>query len=303
MDYKPKISVCMITYGHENYILQAIEGVLMQECNFEIELIIANDCSPDNTDLVVKDILAHHPKKSWIKYFNHKKNLGMMPNFLFALDQCSGNYIAVCEGDDYWTDPLKLQRQVDFLEANKEYTICWTKYLIKESENLSSLVEPDWVSQIEKNKNITIDLDTIFTPYCTYTLTVLFKRKSLDLPLLKSLKHSKDNSLYALCLSKGKGILIDSFSAVYRLHEGGVYSSASFFKQRYHSYLNLKEITFRIPLCDNSNIRNVRNYLLWESIKLHPNHFSLNYIKLIKDRLIFLGIKGSLSFIYHKFLK
>ena len=67
MNRNLKVSICMITYGHENYILQAIEGVLMQECDFEIELIIANDCSPDNTDLVVTDILANHPKKSWIK--------------------------------------------------------------------------------------------------------------------------------------------------------------------------------------------------------------------------------------------
>ncbi|NGY37445.1 glycosyltransferase [Flavobacterium sp. XN-5] len=119
------VSVCMITYGHEKYIREAIEGVLMQECDFEIELILSNDCSPDQTDDIIHDILANHPKASWIKYYNHDRNIGMMPNFVFALQQCQCEYIALCEGDDYWTDPLKLQKQVDILEANPNLVGCF----------------------------------------------------------------------------------------------------------------------------------------------------------------------------------
>ncbi|MDO9260985.1 MAG: glycosyltransferase, partial [Flavobacteriaceae bacterium] len=114
MKDKPTVSVCMITYNHENYIQQAIEGVLMQTCNFEVELIIANDCATDKTDEVIQEIIKNHPNSSWIKYTNHSQNKGMMPNFIWAMQQCKGKYIALCEGDDYWTDPLKLQKQVEF---------------------------------------------------------------------------------------------------------------------------------------------------------------------------------------------
>lgn len=283
----------MITYGHGQFIEQAVNSVLMQDCNFEIELILANDCSPDKTDEVINDVLKSHPRASIINYIRHEKNIGMMPNFIFALQQCKGKYIALCEGDDYWTDPLKLQKQVDFLEKNETYSICWTKYLVKrESQNLIPLEEPNWIPEVEKNKDISFDLNTIFTPYCTYTLTTLFRREILDFKLLKILKNSKDNTIYAMCLSRGKGMLMNFYSAVYRIHEGGIYSNASVFNQNYHSYLNLKEIASKIPYCNNYNIRNMRNYLLRESIKFHPNHLVVNF-NLFLDTVLFLGIKES----------
>ena len=113
------VSVVMITYGHENYIEQAIKGVLMQECDFQYELIIANDCSPDNTDRIVQKIIDNTNNADRIKYVRHTVNKGMTANFLWTLQQASGKYIAICEGDDYWTDPLKLQKQVDLLEVNR----------------------------------------------------------------------------------------------------------------------------------------------------------------------------------------
>lgn len=115
------VSTVMITYNHEQYIKEAIEGILMQECNFKIELIIADDTSPDNTKLIVDDIIRNHERGHWIKYTRHPINKGMMHNFIWALDQTKGKYIALCEGDDYWIDPYKLQKQVDFLEKNEEY--------------------------------------------------------------------------------------------------------------------------------------------------------------------------------------
>jgi glycosyltransferase involved in cell wall biosynthesis len=119
------VSVVMITYNHQNYISEAIEGVLMQECRFDIELLIADDNSPDNTESIVQSF-ACHPNFNRVKYTKHKENKGMMPNFIWALEQCKGKYIALCEGDDYWTDPLKLQKQVDFLEGNEEYGLIHT---------------------------------------------------------------------------------------------------------------------------------------------------------------------------------
>ena len=124
------VSVLMLTYNHEKYIEEAINGVLMQECDFNVELIIADDNSPDNTETIVKNFIKNHPKKSWVKYTRHKVNRGIRENATWTLQQARGNYIAICEGDDYWIDPLKLKKQVDFLNNNPDYGLVTSDFHI-----------------------------------------------------------------------------------------------------------------------------------------------------------------------------
>lgn len=114
----PLVSVCLITYNHEAFISQAIEGILIQKTNFPIELIIGEDCSIDETRKICIAYQQKYPKI--IRVLPREKNLGVMFNFINTLSNCRGKYIAMCEGDDYWTDPLKLQKQINFLEANPE---------------------------------------------------------------------------------------------------------------------------------------------------------------------------------------
>src|ERR1700739_2391661 len=113
---KPLISVCMITYNHEKYIAQAIESVLAQKTNFPVELVIGDDYSTDSTRKICLDYKKKHPDILKLRFPD--KNMGMMPNFIANLKECDSRYIALLEGDDYWTDPYKLQKQFDFLEAN-----------------------------------------------------------------------------------------------------------------------------------------------------------------------------------------
>jgi len=122
------VSVCMITYNQENFIREAIEGVLMQKTNFEYELIIGEDCSKDKT----KDICIEYSTKfsHIIKLISYSQNQGMMRNFMYVVQQSRGKYIAFCEGDDYWIDPFKLQKQIDFLENNLSYGLVYTNVLI-----------------------------------------------------------------------------------------------------------------------------------------------------------------------------
>jgi len=115
----PLVSVKMITYNHEPFIAQAIEGVLMQKTDFPIELIIGEDCSTDRTREIVVDYQKKHP--DIIRVIISDKNVGMHKNGQRSEKVCRGKYIAYCEGDDYWIEPLKLQKQVDFLEANPDY--------------------------------------------------------------------------------------------------------------------------------------------------------------------------------------
>ena len=128
------VSVIMVTYKHEPFIREAIEGVLIQKTNFDVELIIADDCSPDNTGEVVNAIINENKKaKEIIRYTRHEKNKGMMPNVSWAIQQATGKYMAFCEGDDYWTDPNKLQMQVEFLENNPDYSGTCHNVLIKQT--------------------------------------------------------------------------------------------------------------------------------------------------------------------------
>jgi glycosyltransferase involved in cell wall biosynthesis len=126
IEYQPFVSVVMITYNQEIYINEAIKVILEQEVAFTLELIIADDCSHDGTPEIVQEFIDSHSKGHFINYVRHKCNKGVMPNFLGALRKAKGKYIALCEGDDYWTDPLKLQKQVDFLEANTECNYIFT---------------------------------------------------------------------------------------------------------------------------------------------------------------------------------
>jgi glycosyltransferase involved in cell wall biosynthesis len=121
----PLVSVSMITYKHEEYVREAILGVLMQETSFAIELIVSNDHSPDKTHEVIESILLQHPRAGRVRYIRHHQNLGIMGNALHNLKQCRGVYIAFCEGDDCWTDPQKLQKQVQKLEENPTSDLCF----------------------------------------------------------------------------------------------------------------------------------------------------------------------------------
>ena len=114
----PMVSIQMITFNHERYISQAIESVLAQKTDFECELIIGEDCSPDGTRAICEKYAREHPHR--IRLLPSERNLGMYVNSRRTALACRGRYIALLEGDDHWTDPRKLQRQVDYLESHPE---------------------------------------------------------------------------------------------------------------------------------------------------------------------------------------
>jgi glycosyltransferase involved in cell wall biosynthesis len=120
----PLLSVCLITYNHVKYIREAIDGVLMQKVNFSWELIIADDFSTDGTREIVLNYKEKYPE--FIKLILQEKNVGATQNWFDLLNAPASKYIAYFEGDDYWIDPLKLQKQVDFLEQNDEYGLIFT---------------------------------------------------------------------------------------------------------------------------------------------------------------------------------
>ena len=212
IDY-PKISVVTITYGHENFIEQTLDGVFMQDYKGEIEFIISNDHSPDATDRVIKDYLAvkEIPINFTIKYTQHEVNKGMMPNFIWALEQTSGKYIALCEGDDYWTDPLKLQKQVEFLETNQEYVLTFHPVQILNTDGV--LVE-DFITKVPENyeyqETLASGNNYIHTP------SVLFRNIITSFPPEFMLSPIGDYFLYMILTNHGKIKIMNDTMAVYR---------------------------------------------------------------------------------------
>ena len=214
-----KVSVKMITYKHEKFIKQAIEGVLMQETDFKFDLIISDDCSPDNTHKIVNEIIINHSKGFKIKYFRHQKNIGMIDNGVFAINKCTGKYIAYCEGDDYWTDALKLQKQVDFMEKNISYSCCahysYTKY--------DTLNEPEvqLYNQAYKNNGIFGKKDFMHVNKF-HTSSLLIRKNYINQFLNDNPVTHRDNILKIKLLQFGYIKVLPETMSTYRRNETGI---------------------------------------------------------------------------------
>jgi glycosyltransferase involved in cell wall biosynthesis len=265
----PLVSILCDTYNHENYIKEALEGFLSQKTTFAFEIIVHDDASTDQTAAILKEFADRYPLI--IKPIIQKENLySKKVNFWsdITFPKAQGKYIALCEGDDYWIDEFKLQKQVDFLENNDDFVISWTDFVTKKGE---VMVSNEFNTTLPGN--YTIDFDNLFTPYCTYTLTCVFRKSAVAPQDYKKFRYSKDNTLYALALCHGKGVYMNFQAAVYRWHAGGIYSLKAPFFQRYSSYLNLKEIHDRIPQAQTKNIKKVVKSLLkssaFEALKLY----------------------------------
>lgn len=122
---KPLVSVLMTTFHHAPYIRQAVESILQQECDFPYELILRDDASTDSTPEICRQLAAEHPDK--VRFLSSPKNEGWRKNYRHTFDAAQGEYVAYCDGDDWWTDNLKLQMQVDLMRKNPSCGMCYTR--------------------------------------------------------------------------------------------------------------------------------------------------------------------------------
>ncbi len=131
---KIKVSVVVATYNHEKYIGHTLESIVTQKVNFEFEVLVGEDCSTDGTAKIVKEYAEKYP--DIIVPFFREKNLGMFGNIPELMTHAKGEYIAFIEGDDYWIDKCKLQKQVDFLDSHKDYVACFGKCIIVDEHDV-----------------------------------------------------------------------------------------------------------------------------------------------------------------------
>lgn len=209
---QPTLSVCLITYNHKEFIRKAIEGVLMQQATFTWNLIIADDFSTDGTRDILMEYRGKYPDK--IQLILQEKNVGAAQNWIDLIKTPCSKYIAYFEGDDYWTDPLKLQKQVDFLEANPEYVLCFHKVSLLEGttfkeDNIISLPDNyEDIATFAKKGNY------IHTP------SIVFKNIIPKLPAEFKYSPIGDFFLSLLLAEGGKIKRLNDVMAVYRLNSG-----------------------------------------------------------------------------------
>jgi glycosyltransferase involved in cell wall biosynthesis len=208
--------VITTTYNHEKYIGYAIDSVLAQQTSFAWEQIVAEDCSTDGTRQIVEDYQHRYPDR--IKPILRERNVGGRQNFLEAFRTCQGEYIAILEGDDYWTSPYKLQRQVDFLDAAPDSALCFHAV---ETRDDTGMLPPN-VVRVQRGM-YTIDdlLEENFIPTCS----VMFRNNLFDgFPAWYRDAPTGDWPLHVLNAQYGTIGYIDEVMAVYRVHAGGVWS-------------------------------------------------------------------------------
>ncbi len=215
------ISVLMITYKQENFIAQAIEGVLRQKTNFPFHLFIGDDASPDETAQIVNHYRNLYPDQ--ITYIRNKVNLGMMPNFIQLYAFAKTKYIALCEGDDYWVDENKLQKQIDFLEMNSGFSICF--HAVNELDEKNKLTRSR--KNIETQEH-TYSIEDLATDNMIHTPSVVFRNGLFtDFPEWYKFSPVGDYVLHMLNARSGLIKYFPERMAIYRVHNGGVWSGLS----------------------------------------------------------------------------
>lgn len=249
-----EVDVLMITYNHQDYISEAINSVINQITNFNFRLLIFNDCSYDLTEEKILKCLNHKNDRLSIIYENNVENLGFSLNGLKSLSKAKSKYIAFCEGDDYWIDSNKLQKQVDFLNENNNYVLCASNSRILRN---SILLDEDKSISYLKDKTLNFsNLISDFTYNQIPTATTLFRRSVLDVVDFNFVKKCMfgDWPLLLEISRVGKIYFFKDFFSVYRINEKGAHSGLNSKEQKLAIIDFYKNVKFKYQevslLCD-----------------------------------------------------
>lgn len=247
---KPKVSVCCITYNQKDYIRQALDSFIMQKTNFPFVVIIGDDASTDGTTEIIKEYALKYP--DIIKPVFQKINSGGFKNFCDVYNLIDTEYVAICEGDDYWTDEYKLQKQFDCLEAHKECTICFhkTKYIFE-----NNLKEPyDYPNPTQRFNKTILTLDDIIKRNFIQTNSCMYRWcfKGEDIGKYHSADIMPgDWYLHILHAAKGNIIFLDETMSVYRINPNGIWYNSFVNSEALHLKYGIKELNFLDKIYNN----------------------------------------------------
>ena len=228
------VTVVCVTYNHEQYIAEALDSFLMQKTNFKFKVFVGEDCGSDRTADIVREYAARYP--DIVVPFIREKNLGSTRNFLDMCEKATSPYIAVCDGDDYWTDEYKLQKQFDYMEAHPDYRFCfaktemlptetWPHYDYYKANSQGKYIMPDCYPGYHLPKAPLTMHDFINHNGVGFTNTFFFRwNYDVQYPSWFMEGIIGDVPLKLMQLGDGKAGYIEDVVSVYRINESGVFS-------------------------------------------------------------------------------
>ena len=234
MDGEIKVSICCITYNHEKYIRQCLDGFVMQKTNFKFEVIIHDDASIDGTADIVREYEKKYPdiiKPIYQTENQYSTAKGILKRFVYP--RTRGTYIAMCEGDDYWTDEYKLQKQVDFMEANPDYTICFHNV----KRIFETGIKEDDIFPTQKMIDAGFTFENLLKYNFIQTNSVMYRWNAIDdvTAKLPSNILPFDWYLHLMFAKEGKIKFLEDIMSVYRVNANGVWYDS--FKDKQAFYL------------------------------------------------------------------
>lgn len=220
MSILPLVSVSCITYNHKKYIRDAIESFLMQRTDFPIEIIIHDDASTDGTTEIVKEYEGKYPNLIYpIFQKENQYSKGIKPLFEYVFPKTRGKYIALCEGDDYWIDSYKLQKQIKLLEENSEYSMCFhNAYIVWEGKKKKRKF-------CDCDKSLYNTIDLIEKNWFIPTQSIVYRKNDFEYKEWMNFVFGGDYVLQLFLSTKGDIYYIDEVMSVYRMHRKGLSES------------------------------------------------------------------------------
>lgn len=208
------VSIRCLVYNHESFLRQCLDGFVMQQTNFPFEAVVHEDASTDNSAAILREYAEKYPdiiKPIFQTENQYSKRDGSIRRIMNA--HMRGKYVAYCEGDDYWTDPHKLQKQVDFLETHPEYSMCFHKAEIVYDDVPQEAT--DWYSHLEERE---FTADEVLTPPCVPTASMMVRADVISQVPTHPDFHGGDIIVHATACSCGKAYCMGDTMAVYRRH-------------------------------------------------------------------------------------
>ena len=242
MDNEIKVSICCLTYNHKKFIRQCLDGFVMQKTNFKFEVFVHDDASTDGTPDIIKEYQQKYPdiiKPIFQTENQFSKGNPISRKFIYPLFK--GKYVALCEGDDYWIDEYKLQKQVDFLESNPDYSICFhpVKFVYEDKPNKSNI----YPSKRFLSQNLTFE--KLLQDNFIQTNSVVYRWRFYndDIEDVFPIGIRPGDWYLHLCHAKiGKIGVIKDVMSVYRRHSGGVWTDSDVTNRNLHRRHGQKEI-------------------------------------------------------------
>lgn len=238
------VTAYTLVYNHKNYIRQCLEGLVMQETNFRYECFVHDDASPDGSGEIVKEYAEKYPDKivaicqTENQYSKHDGSLKRIIN-----EHIHGKYVAICEGDDYWTDPTKLQRQVDFLESHPKYTMCFHDAEVKAEKGRM------WYDCFGKLEDRDYEAPELIKYWKVPTHSIVVRKEVFFSRPQNDKFRMGDNVLIMTCLTHGKVRCLGRKMGVYRLTPTSWLGTHTGKKNCYAFISHYKGMVEEFPLC------------------------------------------------------